>query len=222
MNISPIARTAQRAACTTPRARALRKWPAAGLALLLLSLLLLPLLAGSPHARANPALTRLTELSKHTGETFDGRVTQVLEHGAFVDVGGADGLVHVSDMGFSGEKDARKLVKVGQAVRVTVLSVDLEKKRMALSMRRAQDDPWMQAGAKYRVGTRVQASVVDISTTGFGVFVALEPSVNALVHVSDLPAGKKPTDYKVGQTVEVLILNVDTTKRRISASLKPR
>ena len=222
MNVRPITHTVQRAACTTSRTLNFRRWPAAALVLLLLTLLLAPLLAGSPDARADPALTRLTELSKHVGETFDGRVTQVLEHGAFVNVGGADGLVHVTDMGFTGEKDARKLVKVGQAVRVTVLSIDLEKKRMALSMRRSQDDPWMQAGAKYRVGTRVQASVAEISTTGFGIFVALEPSVDALVHVSDLPTGKKPTDYKVGQTVEVLILNVDTAKRRISASLKPR
>jgi ribosomal protein S1 len=200
----------------------LKKWPERGLVRLVLPALLIPVLAGPPHAWADPALARLTELSKHVGKTLDGRVTRVLEHGAFVDVGGADGLVHVSDMGFSGEKDARKLVKAGQAVRVTVLSVDLEKKRMALSMRRAQDDPWMQAGAKYRVGTRVPARVIQISPTGFGIFVALEPSVDALVHVSDLPAGKKPTDYKVGQTVEVLILNVDTGKRRISASLQPR
>jgi small subunit ribosomal protein S1 len=182
-------------------------------------LLLMPLLLLPPPAGADPALTRLMELSKHVGKTFDGRVTRVLEHGAFVDVGGADGLVHVSDLGFSGEKDARKLVKVGQAVRVTVLSVDLDKKRMALSMRRPQDDPWNQAPARYPAGTRVKASVINISSTGFGIFVELEPTVEALVHMSDLPAGKKPADYKVGQPVEVLILRVDPAKRRISASL---
>jgi ribosomal protein S1 len=183
----------------------------------MLSLLLALSLAVTPVA----AVT-LEALADSQGQVLSGRVSKVMEMGAFVDVGGVLGLVHVSDMGWTGEKDARKLVEVGQEVSVTVLSVDLEKQRLSLSMRRAEDSPWMRVPEKYPLGARVEATVLGPSTqldSGIGLFVQLEPYVDALVHPLDLPKGKSGTDYPVGSTVQVRILKLDVARERVGAAI---
>jgi small subunit ribosomal protein S1 len=166
---------------------------------------------------------RLAELSRCVGRHCDGRVTSIVELGAFIDVEGATGFLHIDDMSWSGHKDPNGFLWVGKRVTVTVLSVDLEKQRMSLSLRRSEDDPWLRVAARYSLGSSMRAKVLHPSAaiaTGRGLFVELEPWVDALVHPSDLPPGQLATEFAAGQYVRVRILSVDVELRRISVSMR--
>jgi ribosomal protein S1 len=169
---------------------------------------------------ADPPLEkdRLTELAGQVGKQFDGKVNSIVERGAFVDVGGAEGFVHVDQMGWTGEKDPKKLVKVGQAVKVTVLLVNVEKKEINFSMRRDEEDPWRKVPGKYPLDGKAKAKVGQVVKAG--VFLVLEPYVEVLVLESDLPEGKTKADYKPGQEVEVKITYLNAEKRRIAGSMR--
>ena len=150
----------------------------------------------------------------------DGVVTEVVAHGAFVAFGkNGLGFVHVDDLSWSGEKDPAKLVKKGQQVKIRVVRQS-DPKRPSLILKRDEDDPWRSAGQRYRVGATHRAKVVSLPDGGLGLFLELEPWVEVLVHHSDLPPGKTPADYRLGQVVEVTLTAVDPPRKRISGALR--
>lgn len=156
------------------------------------------------------------------GQVREGIVRSVKDFGAFVDVGGVDGLVHVSEMTWERGKDASKLVQVGQKVRVVVQKIDRERQKVSLSMKQLEPSPWDEVGKeKYVPGSIVTGKVTRVAQ--FGAFVELEPAIEGLVHISELAPQRvyRVTDVvKEGQEVSVKVLDVDREQRRISLSLK--
>jgi small subunit ribosomal protein S1 len=155
------------------------------------------------------------------GQVRDGVVRSVKDFGAFVDLGGVDGLVHVSEMSWTRVHDASKVVQPGQHVKVVVLKIDRERRKVGLGMKQLEPSPWDDIDARYPVGQVVKGKVTR--TADFGAFVELEPAVEGLVHVSELSPNRvrRVTDVvKPDQEVQVLVLNVDKNQRRISLSLK--
>ena len=148
-------------------------------------------------------------------------VRSVREFGAFVDLGGVDGLIHVGDMSWQRVKDPNDVVQPGQSVRVVVLKVDLEKRKIGLGLKQLEASPWDNIRDKFHVSQIVKGTVTR--TMDFGAFVELEPGVEGLVHISEL-AGRRVfrvTDIvKAGQQVEAKILNIDAEAKRMSLSLK--
>jgi small subunit ribosomal protein S1 len=156
------------------------------------------------------------------GATVHGVVRSLTNYGAFVDVGGVDGLLHVADISWSRINKPSDVLAIGQDVEVRILKVDLEKRRISLGMKQLTPHPWELAGEKYQAGERVRGTVTR--TTDFGAFVELEPGVEGLIHLSDLSWSKKarkPSDVvKTGDSVEVVVLSVNPADRRIALSLK--
>jgi ribosomal protein S1 len=155
------------------------------------------------------------------GQIFQGVVRQVKDFGAFVDIGGVDGLLHVSEMSWERVPDATKVLQPGQSVKVVVLKIDREKRKLSLGARQLTESPWDDAETKYPIGNTVMGKVSR--TTDFGAFVELEPAIEGLIHISELAPQRvrRVTDIvKVGQEVQVVVLNVDVAARRISLSLK--
>ena len=164
--------------------------------------------------------TRLSGMRE--GEVVTGTVRSFAAYGAFVDLGGVDGLLHISDMAWSRVKAAEDLLSVGQQIEVKVLSVDPETKRISLGLKQLQPEPWDGAGATYTVGQRITGTVTRLMD--FGAFVELEPGIEGLIHVSEMSWVKKvrkPSDMlKEGDSVEAVVLAVDTASKRISLGLK--
>ena len=164
--------------------------------------------------------SRFSEL--RVGETVSGQVRSLASYGAFVDLGGVDGLLHIGDMAWSRVKSAEDVLTVGQQVEVKILSVDAETKRISLGLKQLQPEPWDAAADKYIAGQRITGTVVRLMD--FGAFVELEPGVEGLIHVSEMSWVKKvrkPSDLlKEGETVEAVILSVSPAERRISLGLK--
>jgi ribosomal protein S1 len=155
------------------------------------------------------------------GQVYDGIVRSIKDFGAFVDIGGVDGLVHVSDMSWERKQNAADLVKVGLKVKVEVLRIDPEKRKVSLGMKQLTASPWDEVPIKYPIGSTVPGKVTR--TTEFGAFVELEPAIEGLIHISELATQRvrRVTDIvKVDQPVEVVVLAVDREQRRISLSLK--
>lgn len=156
------------------------------------------------------------------GEQVRGVVRSLTAYGAFVDIGGVDGLLHVGDISFQRISNPADVLSVGDQVEVMVLKVDAEKQRISLGMKQLQPDPWHAAAEKYRVGERVRGTVTRL--TDFGAFVELEPGVEGLIHISEMSWAKKvrrPSDLvKSGETVEAVVLGVNAAERRISLGLK--
>lgn len=155
------------------------------------------------------------------GQVRDGIVRSVRDFGAFVDLGGVDGLVHVSEMSWSRVKDPASVVQPGQAVKVVVLKVDREARKVGLGLKQLQPSPWDNIGAKYPPGLMVKARITRIAE--FGAFAELEPGVEGLIHVSELAPQRvrRISDVvQAEQEVQVMVLNVDPEQRRISLSLK--
>jgi small subunit ribosomal protein S1 len=155
------------------------------------------------------------------GQVREGIVRSVLDFGAFVDLGGVDGLLHVGEMSWQRVKDPATVVQPGQKVKVVVLKLDREKRKVSLGMKQLTASPWDEAVANYPLGTIVKGKVSR--TTEFGAFVELEPGIEGLVHVSELAPQRvrRVADVvKVGDEVSVMVLNVDPAQRRISLSLK--
>ncbi|MBS1853242.1 MAG: 30S ribosomal protein S1 [Acidobacteria bacterium] len=155
------------------------------------------------------------------GDLVRGEVRSLADYGAFVDIGGVDGLLHVSDIAWSRVQNPADLLAVGQKVEAKILKIDPEKRRISLGLKQLQAHPWDAAAAKYKTGERVRGSVTRI--VEFGAFVELEPGVEGLIHISEMAWSKvkKASDVvKTGETVEAVILGVNPAERRISLGLK--
>jgi small subunit ribosomal protein S1 len=156
------------------------------------------------------------------GDVLTGTVVAFAPYGAFVDLGGLDGLLRLEDMSWGHVRHASQLFSEGQEVRVKVLEIQGDKERVALGVKQLADDPWGTVPRKYAVGNRVKAKVLRL--VEFGAFVELEPNVEGLVHVSEMRWGKpvrKPSEVvQAGQTIEVQVLAVETKERRIALGLR--
>ena len=156
------------------------------------------------------------------GVILEGTVKNITGYGAFVDLGGIDGILHISDMSWGRISHPSEIVQVGEKVKVVVLKFDAEKERISLGMKQLTPDPWHTVADKYSVGSRVQGKV--ISLMDYGAFVELESGIEGLIHISEMSWTRKiahPSKLlQVGQNVEVVVLNVDPGHRRISLGLK--
>jgi small subunit ribosomal protein S1 len=156
------------------------------------------------------------------GQILDGVVKNITDYGAFVDLGGLDGLLHVTDISWKRVNHPSDVLGVGQNVRVQVIRFNRETQRISLGMKQLEADPWEGVELKYPVGTKFTGRVTNI--TDYGAFVELEPGVEGLVHVSEMSWTKKNTHpgkiVSSSQEVEVMVLEVDPEKRRISLGLK--
>ncbi|MBB4286085.1 30S ribosomal protein S1 [Roseospira goensis] len=156
------------------------------------------------------------------GEILDGVVKNITDYGAFVDLGGVDGLLHVTDISWKRINHPTEALSIGQTVRVQVIRFNPDTQRISLGMKQLEADPWEGVAAKYPVGTVFTGRVTNI--TDYGAFVELEPGVEGLVHVSEMSWTKKNIHpgkiVSTSQEVNVMILDVDPDKRRISLGLK--
>jgi small subunit ribosomal protein S1 len=156
------------------------------------------------------------------GETVRGTVRSLADYGAFVDIGGVDGLLHVAEISWSRVNKPSDLLSVGQEVEVRVLKVDQDKRRISLGMKQLLPHPWEAVAEKFKTGERVHGTVTRLMD--FGAFVELEPGVEGLIHVSEMSWSKKvrkPSDMlKAGESVEAVILGVNVAEQRISLGLK--
>jgi small subunit ribosomal protein S1 len=156
------------------------------------------------------------------GQVIDGVVKNITDYGAFVDLGGIDGLLHVTDIAWRRVNHPTEVLNIGQSVKVKIIKINHETHRISLGMKQLLDDPWQGIEAKYPVGTRFKGRVTNI--TDYGAFVELEPGIEGLIHVSEMSWTKKNVHpgkiVSTSQEVEVQILEVDPVKRRISLGLK--
>ena len=155
------------------------------------------------------------------GELREGVVSSLCDFGAFVDLGGADGLIHLSELSWSRIKHPSEVVKVGDKVNVSILSVDADRKRVTLSLKRNQPEPWTTAGDRYQLGQVVHATITQIAN--FGVFARLDDGIEGLIHVSELGdlTGRDIREViKEGDVVEVRIVRIDPGRRRLGLSLR--
>ncbi len=160
--------------------------------------------------------------SVHEGQVILGTVKTLMDFGAFIDIGGIDGLLHVTDMSWSRVNKPSDLLKPGEQVEVKVLKVNPENRKISLGIKQLQPDPWALAAEKFNVGDRVHGTVARL--TDFGAFINLAPGVDGLVHISEMSWSKKvrkPSDVvSVGDMVEVVVLGVNPGEKRISLGLK--
>jgi len=157
----------------------------------------------------------------HEGEIRHGRVSSICDFGAFIDLGGADGLVHLSELAWGSVPNPSDVLQVGQEVDVYVLGVDREKKKIALSLRRAQPEPWAKVAEKYKPGDLVTGTITKLAN--FGAFARIEEGVEGLIHISELSQERiaHPRNVvKEGDVLSLRILRIDAEKRRLGLSLK--
>ncbi len=153
------------------------------------------------------------------GEVRTGIVSNLANFGAFVDLGGADGLVHISQLAWSRVNHPSEVLKVGQEVEVQVLSVDKEKKKIALSIKRAEVDPWTTVEQRYFPGQVVTGTITKIAP--FGAFARIEDGIEGLIHQSELAPGMDPrSNLREGQELQLRILRIDAERRRLGLSLR--
>lgn len=155
------------------------------------------------------------------GKHYTGTVKSLMNYGAFVDIGGVDGLVHISELSWNRIKHPSEVVSVGDQVEVYVKDLDAENKKVSLGFKKAEDDPWAKFKAEYPIGTVFTAPVVSI--TKFGAFVRILPGIDGLVHISEISRDRveKVSDVlSVGQEVTVKLIGVDFDNKRISLSMK--
>jgi small subunit ribosomal protein S1 len=156
------------------------------------------------------------------GQEMEGVVKNITEYGAFVDLGGIDGLLHVTDMAWRRVNHPSEVVNIGQTVKVKIIKINQETQRISLGIKQLQGDPWSGIAERYPVGSRHKGRVTNI--TDYGAFVELEPGIEGLIHVSEMSWTKKNAHpgkiVSTSQEVEAAILEVDPVKRRISLGLK--
>ncbi len=156
------------------------------------------------------------------GQIVEGVVKNITDYGAFVDLGGIDGLLHVTDMAWRRVNHPTEILNIGQTVRVQIIRVNQDTHRISLGMKQLESDPWDSIGAKYPHGTKVDGRITNI--TDYGAFVELEPGIEGLIHVSEMSWTKKNVHpgkiVSTSEEVEVVVLEVDPSKRRISLGLK--
>ena len=170
---------------------------------------------GSAH---RPHLDAVSE-----GQIIDGVVKNITDYGAFVDLGGIDGLLHVTDMSYKRVNHPNEVINIGDTVKVQIIRINKDTQRISLGMKQLESDPWEGAEAKYAIGAKLSGRVTNI--TEYGAFVELEPGIEGLVHVSEMsvdeeerPPRQDRLDFS--QEVEVIVLEVDSEKRRVSLGLK--
>ncbi|MEZ5682179.1 MAG: 30S ribosomal protein S1 [Erythrobacter sp.] len=162
-------------------------------------------------------IDKLTE-----NQVIDGVVKNITDYGAFVDLGGIDGLLHVTDMSYKRVNHPSEMIEIGQTVTVQIIRINEDTQRISLGMKQLESDPWDGVSAKYPVGAKLSGTVTNI--TEYGAFVELEAGIEGLVHVSEMSWTKKNVHpgkiVSTSQEVEVMVLEVDSDKRRISLGLK--
>ncbi|MFO7556924.1 MAG: 30S ribosomal protein S1 [Desulfobacterales bacterium] len=156
------------------------------------------------------------------GKVVTGIVKNITEYGVFVDLGGVDGLLHITDISWGRVKHPSELFSVGDKITVKVLSFDIERERVSLGMKQLADDPWLSAIKKYPIGSRVNGKVVSL--TDYGAFIELEEGIEGLIHVSEMSWTRKirhPSKVvSVGEVVETVVLDIKPENRRISLGMK--
>ena len=156
------------------------------------------------------------------GQIVDGVIKNLTDYGAFIDLGGIDGLLHITDMSWGRINHPSELFHIGDEIKVTVLKFDAESERVSLGLKQIQPDPWVDAALRYPLGKRIAGAVVSL--TEYGAFVELESGIEGLVHVSEMSWTKRvkhPSKVvSVGDTVESVVLDVDETNRKISLGMK--
>ncbi|MGC1365316.1 MAG: 30S ribosomal protein S1 [Candidatus Acidiferrum sp.] len=169
------------------------------------------------HAKRAQLMETLTE-----GQIVHGHVKNVTEYGAFVDLGGIDGLLHLTDLSWGRVKHPSDVVKPEQELDVIILTFDKEKQRVSLGLKQLSPDPWVNASEKYPAGGKVRGKIVGV--VDYGVFVELEQGIEGLVHVTELSWSKKvqhPSKlFKVGEEVDVIVLDIKPSDRRVSLGIK--
>jgi len=166
---------------------------------------------------------RATTLSTiEDGKVIDGIVKNITEYGVFVDLGGVDGLLHITDISWGRVKHPSELFSVGDKIKVKILSLDIERERVSLGMKQLTEDPWLTAAEKYPIGSRVNGKVVSL--TDYGAFVELEEGIEGLIHVSEMSWTRKvrhPSKIvSVSDVVETVVLDIKPENRRISLGMK--
>ncbi len=161
-------------------------------------------------------------LSLAEGQIIDGVVKNITDYGAFVDLGGIDGLLHVTDLSYKRVGHPSEVLNIGDTVKVQIVRINKDTQRISLGMKQLESDPWDGASAKYPIGAKLTGRVTNI--TEYGAFVELEPGIEGLVHVSEMSWTKKNVHpgkiVSTSQEVDVMVLEVDSEKRRISLGLK--
>src|SRR5919197_4696077 len=155
------------------------------------------------------------------GDVVDGQISNIVDFGAFVDLDGMDGLIHISELSWSHVNHPSEVLEIGQTVKDKVLDIDRERQRISLGLKQTQSDPWQQVLDHYREGDVVEGRVAKVVT--FGAFVEILPGVEGLVHISELAPHHVENPREVvsqGQSVNVRILEIDGERRRLSLSLK--
>jgi len=163
---------------------------------------------------------RFSELKE--GDIVQGEIRSLTDYGAFVDIGGADALLHVGEISWRRVNKPSDVLSAGQQIEAVIVKIDSDKRRVAISMKQLQPHPWDAVAEKYKAGERVRGTVTRIAD--FGAFVEIEPGIEGLIHISEMSWAKRvktPGDVvKPGETVEAVILGVNTAERRISLGLK--
>jgi small subunit ribosomal protein S1 len=163
-----------------------------------------------------------TLASIQDGQVVEGVIKNITEYGVFVDLGGVDGLLHITDISWGRVKHPSELFSVGDTITVKVLNLDLEKERVSLGKKQLTEDPWLTASEKYPVGSRINGKVVSL--TDYGAFVELEEGIEGLIHVSEMSWTRKirhPSKVvSVGEEVEAVVLDIRPENRRISLGMK--
>ncbi len=168
------------------------------------------------------ALKSQTLNKLEVGMVVDGIVKNITEYGAFIDLGGIDGLLHITDMSYARVNHPSELFEVGQEVKVKVLKYDADRERVSLGLKQNSEDPWMNIEARYAIGQRVKGKVVSL--TDYGAFIELEGGVEGLIHISEMSWTKRvkhPSKVlSLGDEVEAQILEIDSRGKRISLGMK--
>jgi small subunit ribosomal protein S1 len=175
--------------------------------------------AANPESRQSLKERIIEELKE--GEIRTGRVTSLADFGAFVNINGADGLVHLSEISWERIQHPSEALEIGQEVKVKIISIDREKKRIGLSIRALQEDPWQEKASKYKVGMLVEGTITRL--TKFGAFARLDGDVEGLIHISEISENRieHPKEVlKEGDVVNLRVIRIDPEQRRIGLSLR--
>ncbi|HMQ33807.1 MAG TPA: 30S ribosomal protein S1 [Chloroflexaceae bacterium] len=170
----------------------------------------------SREIKKDELLARLQE-----GDVRTGSVSSVCDFGAFVDIGGADGLVHLSEISWSRVKHPGEVLKVGDQVQVYILSIDNERKRIALSIKRTQSEPWTKAGERYQLGQIVEGTITQLAS--FGAFARIEDGIEGLIHISEMGDERIQHPKEVvseGEVVRARVIRIDPARKRMGLSLR--
>ncbi len=154
------------------------------------------------------------------GQSVTGKITALHDYGAFVDIGGFQALLPISEISYERVQDIESVLRVGQEITAQVIKADWKSERVSLSLKALQENPWDAAGAKYNEGTKIDGAISRVAD--FGVFVNLEPGIDGLVHVSELnqkPGTNLRKVFKVGEKMSVVVKSVDSQEKRISLAL---